>query len=454
VIQVPKRRTLSKYVVFTIGSLLAFLPLVFAFFYVEAFGVNVVARDSWAVVRLFELLYSGDLSAADLWAQHGDHRIPVSWIAMLSLGLATNYNSIYEMYATLFCFLLIIIALFVAFKDSVRVSSYLIPIVFAPVSFMMFSLRQHFNMLLGFQLVFALVWMFSILALVLLHFIHRGRFGAFAFPTALGSTVLASFSSAQGLFVWPIGFLQLLTAPLERPKKARLLGIWSLVGAMVWVVYFIGYEKNTNRPSLLYSLFNPAAGAEYFVTLLGSSLFWRQGYALAGGVLVSIIVIATLIIVYRRREWRGYSAWLALLLFSFVTLLSITAGRANFIPGALQSKYSTFSILAVVSIYVILVKLVLERRSVVVNGVLGVLILLIISSTLISYANGVDTGKATRAERERAASVIVNYEQYPSSVLAELNKRPNLMDVKNRSRFLEMHEYNVFAGEQSVRKPQ
>ncbi len=448
------QRSISKNILFTVGSLAACLPIIFAFFYVDEFGVNVVARDSWAVVRLFDLLHSGNFSAAHLWSQHGDHRIPVAWIAMLSLGMSTDFNSVYEMYATLFCFLLITVALFVALKESVRVSFYLLPIVFVPISFMMFSLRQHFNMLLGFQLVFALVWMFSILALVLLHFNHRGRFGAFAFPTALGITILASFSSAQGLFVWPIGFLQLLIAPLERPKKARLLGIWSLVGVMVWIVYFIGYEKNPNRPSLLYSLFNPVAGAEYFMTLLGSALFWERTPALIGGLLVSVIVITTLMLLYRRREWISHSLWLALLLFSILTLLSITAGRADYIPGALQSKYATFSILTVVSAYVILIKLAIEGRSFAVNGLLGGLLLLIAASTLISYANGVDTGEATKAERERAASIIVDYEQYSNSFLARVNKRPNMPDIKPRIRVLDKLEYNIFAEETSKRPSQ
>lgn len=432
----------------------ACLPIIIAFLYVNAFGVNVVARDSWAVVRLFDLLHSGNLSAADLWAQHGDHRIPVSWVTMLLLGLATNFNSVSEMYATLLCLLLITVALFGAFKNSVRASLYLIPVMFVPVSFMMFSLRQHFNMLLGFQLGFGIVWMLSILTFVLLHFIRHGTSSTFTFPVTLASAALASFSHAQGLFVWPIGFLQLLITPLERPKKARLLGVWSLAGAMIWVIYFIGYERNSNRESLLYSLLNPKTGAEYFMTLLGSSLFWEQTYAFAGGVLMSIIVIATLILVYRRREWHGYSLWLALLSFSFLTLLTITAGRSDYIPGALQSKYATFSILAVATTYVILIKLAFERRSLMVNGLLGILMLLVTVSTLVSYANGVDAGEATRNQRERAASAILAYEQHQNNFLARVNKRPNIRNMKSRIRVLEMLEYNVFADKSAERPRQ
>lgn len=443
------QRATSKNALFTVGLLIACLPVVIAFFYVNTFGVNVVALDSWAVVRLLDLLHSGNLdaAAARLWVQHGDHRIPVAWIAMASLSIATDFNSFYGMYATLLCLLVITAALFIALKDNVRVSFYLLPVVFVPISFMMFSLRQNFNMLLGFQLVFGLVWMFSILALVLLHFTYRGRFGAFAFPTAVATTVLASFSSAQGLFVWPVGFLQLLIAPLERQKKARLLGIWSLVGAMVWIVYFIGYEKNPNRPSLLYSLFNPVAGAEYFMTLLGGSLFWEETPALIGGLVISLIVVAALMLTHRRREWISHSLWLSLLLFSLLTLLSITVGRADYIPGALQSKYATFAILTVISIYVLLIKLAIEKRSLVANSLLGSLILLITASSLISYANGVEIGEATKAQRERAASVIVDYEQYSNNALATVNERPNMPDIKNRIRVLEKYEYNVFAND-------
>lgn len=73
---------------------LIFLPAALAFLYVHSFGVNVVREDGWAIVRLFGELFSGTLGMADLWAQHAEHKILFPRIAMLSLGLLTDYNSV------------------------------------------------------------------------------------------------------------------------------------------------------------------------------------------------------------------------------------------------------------------------------------------------------------------------------------------------------------------------
>src|SRR3954471_24168411 len=91
--------------------LLILLPACCGFLYVYTFGVNVVAGDEWAVVPLFEKLYAGELSLSDLLAQHNEHRIFFPRIAMLSLGVITQWNVIAEMYLTEICFLVTLLIL-------------------------------------------------------------------------------------------------------------------------------------------------------------------------------------------------------------------------------------------------------------------------------------------------------------------------------------------------------
>ena len=198
------------------------LPAVLALLYVRAFGVSVVYFDAWSVVRLFDKWSSGTLSLLDLLEQHNEHRMFFPKGFELLLGWITVYNNVVEMYVKMYliqiCFLATLIILLLAFKDNVRAWLF----IFAPVAFLIFSFRQYENMLFGFQINFAFTQTFGVLALFLLYVLGHGRLQKLAFVAALGSGTIASFSTAQGLFVWPAGLLQLFLSPVEKRTKRVL----------------------------------------------------------------------------------------------------------------------------------------------------------------------------------------------------------------------------------------
>ena len=436
-----------------------FLPAALAFLYVHSFGVNVVAGDSWSVARLFGELYSGTLGLGDLWAQHGDHRMLFPRIAMLALGVITSFNSVAEMYLTLTCFLLTLIGLLLVFRnDVVKTSSWLF--LFVPVAFMVFTFRQYENMLSGFQVAFGFVQAFSVLALCSLYFTKYERYRKFAFLAALASATVGSFSAAQGLFAWPVGLFQLLIGPIERPTKRVMVVVWALVGVAEWIAYFIGFGRSEQSASLGHLLGNPTGAIEYFLTLLGGSLvwplledslLWQQTLALLGGLALVCLALAGLFLVFKDRKLGEYWFWVALLLFSFVVLASITLGRSNYgILQALASKYASFSVLAVIATYAILVKLVLERRSYLTAGALGILSVLILTSIPWYYSKGIEQGKSIKAQRERIAFILATYESQPDEAFQEVHRKPNpnrVKRIKRQASFLDRLGYNVFSGE-------
>lgn len=123
--------------------LLILLPATLSSLFVSFFGVNVVVRDQWEMAGLFGELYSGDLSLSELWVPHNEHRFLFPRIAMLALGTVTDWNNVAEMYLIQLCLLATLVVLFFAFRDSVGAR----PLLFVPVAFLVFSLRQWFNML-------------------------------------------------------------------------------------------------------------------------------------------------------------------------------------------------------------------------------------------------------------------------------------------------------------------
>jgi hypothetical protein len=429
-----------NYVAGLISYLLISLPAVLSLLYVRSFGVDVPYGDTWTMVPLFDKLSSGTLGVFDLWRQHFEHRVFFPRIAMLLVGTATAFDNVAIMYLIQACLLLTLIVLLLAFRDSVVRSK---PFLFVPISFLVFSLGQYWNMLVAWSLTFVFVQTFAVLALYLLYVSSRTNPRKLAFSAALASGTVASFSSAQGLFVWPAGFVQLLLAPIDRPTKKALIGAWSLVGLGEWIVYFYGLNV-PRHGSERYFLDNPNLGIDYFLTALGGSLIRQQAIALVSGFVLVFLVAASLFLVYKAGKLGECSFWIALLSFSFLFLLSIVVGRSGMgAENALSSKYPTFSVLAVIGAYVMLVKLVLEQGSRVGVALLGLLTALIMISVPVSYVEGVDAGKELEVSRERAAYVISTYESQPDKALTVVNR--SAWRVRAWAPILERLGYTVFS---------
>jgi hypothetical protein len=294
-----------------------------------------------------------------------------------------------------------------------------------------------------------MVQAFSVLALCLLYFSKYERYRKFAFLAALASATVGSFSAAQGLFAWPVGLFQLLIGPIEKPAKRVMVVVWGSIGVAEWVVYFIGFGRSKRPSPLDYVLYHPVEGAEYFLTLLGASLFWQQIFAFFGGLVLVCLALAGLFLVFKDRKLGEYWFWVSLLLFSFVVLASITLGRSGHgIEGALTSRYPSFSILAVIATYAILMKLVFERSSYLTVGSLGVLSVLILLSIPWYYSEGIEQGKSIEAERERIAFILSTYDSQPDEAFQEVHRNPNRVKrIKRQASFLDRLGYNVFSGE-------
>src|ERR687897_18750 len=308
-----------------VSWLFVLIPAALPYLYVRAFGVNVVFADAWDMVLVFRKFSSGRLTFADLYAQHNEHRMFFPKGAELLLGLLTRYNNVAEMYVVVSCFLITAAVLLVAFRREIG-----LPLIFfVPVALLIFSFRQYENMLWGFQISFAFTQTFGVLALYLLSSSGRSNFGAYAFAAALGSATIASFSTAQGLLVWPAGLLRLLLGSVARPGKKVLLSHWGLVGVAEWVAYFVDYHTPRGHPPLLDALHHIGTAPGHFLTLLGSALFWQPEHAYEGGLVIGCLALAMFLATYGRGVLRQLPFWISLLFYSLLILATITLGRSG-----------------------------------------------------------------------------------------------------------------------------
>jgi len=429
-------------VVAVVSWLFVLISAALPYFYVRAFGVNVVFADAWDMVPVFRKWFHGQLTFADLYAQHLEHRMFFPRGAELLLGILTKYNNVAEMYLIVSCFVITAAVLFVAFRREID-----LPLIFfVPIALLIFSFRQYENMLWGFQISFAFTQTFGVLALYLLYASSRNDLKKPAFAAALGSATVASFSTAQGLLVWPAGLLGLLLWSVRRPGKKVLLGIWGLVGIAEWVAYFVGYQRPQGHPPLLDALGHIRTVAEYFLTLLGSALFWQQEHALAGGLVMVCLALGIFLAMYGRGVLRQHPFWISLLFYSLFILATITLGRSGMfgVWQAAISRYTTFSVLAAASVYAMLAKVVFTIRA---GDVRTALLVVLFGAMLLnagfSYRNGIEAGRAQEVYRERAAHVLKTYESQRDARLAVLYPHPET--VRRRAPFLERLGYNVFS---------
>src|SRR5215204_258602 len=458
-----KKETLLGGAIWALGWLLILLPVALAFLFVYLYGVTVVHVDQWEIIPRFEKLSLGTLGVSDLFAPHNQHRMLFPWIIMLGLGTITKYNNVAEMYFTLACFLGMLTALILVFRGSIKPRlPFLLPVFFVPIAFLVFSLIQHENMLWGFQLQFGLVQVSSVLALCLLYFSGYERLRKLVFPAALTSATVATFSAASGLFVWWVGLLQLLIGPVEKPTKKWLVGAWGLIGVGEWIVYFSNNSQGASTPLLRLLLTDPIAGTKFFLTsgmesfltLLGHSLFGQQSLAFVSGMLLLGLVAVATLLLYRDRDFGGSSFWIALVLFSLLTLASITVGRLEYYGETpFMPKYNSFSIPAVIGIYVVLLRSALSKKSYLTTALLGSLSALIMLSVPFSYSEGVKAGRATALYREEAAFILATYETQPDALLGAFHlgdPQPELVR-EERAPILEALGYNVFSEPQQRR---
>ena len=96
------------------------LAIISGFFFVHAFGVNLLWFDDWANMLVLSDYTDGTLTAARFWELHNEHRIVFPKLAMFGLGLLTSGNVVVNMYVTEVLLAAILAIFVVAFRRQFR----------------------------------------------------------------------------------------------------------------------------------------------------------------------------------------------------------------------------------------------------------------------------------------------------------------------------------------------
>ncbi len=417
------------------------VPAVAAVAYVHAFGVNVPFADTYnGLLPALRAFASGHLTLSDLWVPHNENRMLFPNLLVVLVDSHTRMDSKVDMYLGAALVIAGTVVLSALAGHTGRLPAWTA----APLPFLLLSLVQSENYLWAFQVAWFLIVLCLAGALAALEGLPRRPW---LLAVAAGLAVVGSFSSLQGLLIWPAGLVYLLL----RGAGNRVTAAWCALGAASGAVYFWQFSSPALRPSLGYILREPAQTVKYGLILVGS--IFPAGREEIGA-LVLLLLVAAVYIAHRCGVgWPELRLPLALATFAVLFDLLVVLGRAVGNQPT-SSRYTTYNILLLAAIYLLGVRLLEHWRAAAVAGrghtallpaVAGVAAVLCLLQIGLSVPAGLKQGRLTRSTRQQGAALLRDFRQVSNQQLAQALFPPSGPYVRYWAVWLQQERWSVFA---------
>ena len=420
-------------------------PIALYLWFVLRYSVNVIYWDEWDIVPLIDHLRTRTLTLQQLWTLHSGHRMLVPNLMFLLIAQFAAFDTRVLVYLSAGLLIISFILLVATYRR--RETSFL---GIVPVAYLMFSLAQWENALWGFQVAWYLILACLIALIYCLEQSGRNR-PAFALGIALA--VVASFSSLQGLSLWPVGFIYLLRGNFTPRQRITWLS-FGLTTALVYFRHF-GVEGSL----LSHSTSHVLESAEFFLVAVGSVIpvdklgafvprFLLEG--LLGLVLCALSVYVIIAGCSRARSDEALLAPITLVSFALIFNILLAVGRTGVWGGleqAEQPRYTTYNLLLLVGTYLALLHLlrVKRGREAPIAGGAGAFVLLMFVQVAVSSWVGLEIGSGALRNRIQGADLVVNYRIAPASLIAGYNAYPEPDVFRARAAVVERYHLSVFA---------
>jgi hypothetical protein len=340
-----------------ITAVAVLVPLIIIIGLIHTYAVNVPVTDQYEMVTLFQKLDNHTLSFFNLWQQHNEHRVLFPNIYLLTLAVLTHWSIIDEIISNVVVSVIGFIAVLLIIKRT-KFSYLTGALVAITASFLFFSPVQWENWLWGWQIEWfmcstGVLWSIYHLSKVKRES-NRNLFYGICFA------VFASYCLASGPLVWPAGIACLYLINASR----RQYTIWSITGLITIFLYYYHYKTPAGSPSTTVFLHQPVNFVKYFLTYLGRPIS-DQTYAaaLAGTVMFLIFIMCLLVFIKHKTLRQKYAPWITISIYALLTAAATTVGRMGFgVQGVMQSRYTAFSLLFIISTVVIGAGLLAEKK--------------------------------------------------------------------------------------------
>ena len=327
-------------------------PALACLFMVLRYGVTMVFMDEWLWVKFGEMAQAGTLRLADLWTPFCGHSEFFPRLVYLAVAFASGFNSkahLLVSYAIVCAgYAAVIKYMLDHVKDELwRCAGGLV------LGLLMFSPVQWFSFVWGFVIVFILV---SIVPPISLYFLYRrlaaGKRRYLVFAIILG--VVGSFSSAQGLLVWPAALMMLALHYRKAVFRQPVAITWLAAGAATWFLYlFTLYgqgpgEAGAHLALLGHIVKHPLQFLYYMARMAVEPLYAKASLPLSLLCMLAVACIGVLFAVKLITRYNEKSFFPgAVALFGVMTVAMVSFGRiTQNAPHA--SRYTT----ATLTIYI------------------------------------------------------------------------------------------------------
>ena len=389
--------------------------------YVIAFGVNVVFWDDWAWAGYAANPWK--LSFASLWVQHNENIIFFPNLVAAILIPLTHWNSVVFMSLSAAMLIGVLgITIYVLWGEIIRS-----PLLWLPLPFIVLSLAQYQDTLWAYQIAWFMILLALFGALAIL--IRPNLTPALLIGAALLG-IIGSYSSFQGLLIWPAGLVVLLS----KGQAGRWRILWCAIGAIVAVGYFANFNWAQDQSApLSYILSHLTQDVQGVLITAGSVIpTMTSGLgAISSPVIAEIfgaillgLGLSVIAMWIRRGRASGAPAFcVALIVTSILFDLSLIPSWLVFDPATgATSRYDSFMWPMLLGIYAYAAMHIhwplRARRWLVVP--LAVLVFAVASAVVLGTIVGVNQGRTTRTVRMTAADVLANMSSATIAVAAPI----------------------------------
>src|SRR5664280_3911068 len=322
---------------------LAIFLLIFAaaMWFVHTFASNVLFYDQWSDVNVLQHAHAGTLSLGTLWAQLNGNRIFFPNLFVLLLGYTTHLNVVLEDYLSALLWCLATALVIIAHK---RRSPRIPWIFYCPVALLFLMPVGMADALFGFNL----TWYLVLVGLAgALFFLDREVLTSAGLIGGVALAVLGSYSSLQGLLIWPAGLMLLYL----RRRSLRTMLVWIGAGIATTILYFANFDFTAGGSDNSYIFSHPSATAKFFFSVIGNVVDAPVSAApgagnrddLAIGIIMFAIAIAALVFGILRGRSGGSPIGVSLIVFGLLFVASVAIGRTE-LGLASAGRYSTFAL--------------------------------------------------------------------------------------------------------------
>ena len=480
-IEIVDKKRKSTLIIISISVLLALIPIVYGFFYIQQYGVNVPVDDQWGTLVPWTIQYfEGTFDPSVLFAAQNDSRGLFPATLMMGISILTGMNIKTIFFIGYLIYVISILGISYLLLKDLEVSSYQF-IVILPILYYALNPYYLFRYIYN---VGSLVSLYILFALATIYLLDKSRISTsprrsslfFALSVVLG--VMCSFSGAPGLTIWFAGMVQIFLQNTENKLKRILIWCTGAISTIYCYYIGLGFKSEGIHGTSGYSSYiitaitYPLQKLLCFMGAIGAEVVHNDQMAFLFGMLMTAIVV--LLIINNRHVHNSdiLSKWYALLTLGTLTALEVALTRSGyigfstfgppdtifFIP-AIRHSYAIF--LPLIGLYCLAllycklsIKTEYPPKNIVNNPLqfgrrelnivlLGMILTLMLCGTLLHILPGISSAEGSYDENIAGQYYLLNYVTASDSQLKVILSSPSI--VRYYASKMEQYHLGVFS---------